>query len=71
MRASLITASVCLSMLMASGGYLIRGFNAEPVEANIQGTGGWETCNWRSCRKFFKARREAKRLDRLVESILR
>lgn len=49
MRNTLVTACLCLSALMTSGGYLAGQINAEPVRANVIAAN--QPCNWRTCRK--------------------
>jgi hypothetical protein len=49
LRSTLMSITVSASMLMASGGYLARSFNAEPVRPNVVATG--TPCNWYSCQR--------------------
>lgn len=52
LRSTLMSITVCASMLMASAGYLARSFNGEgAVSAIIPAN---EPCNWYSCGKKTK-----------------
>lgn len=69
MRNTIVSAAAALSMLMTSGGYLARSFNAEPVRANVAATGF--ACNWYSCPRARSKQSDAKRLNKLVADVLR
>lgn len=52
LRSTIMSIAVSVSMLMASGGYLARAFNAEPVIPSVQAA--HQPCNWYSCSKARK-----------------